>query len=263
MRTGLTLKLFQVDAFASRPFEGNPAAVCPLDDWLPDELMQSVAAENNLSETAFFVNEGNTYRIRWFTPTTEVDLCGHATLATAFVLFNELGEITDTLRFQSRSGPLSVARQGQQLVLDFPAQPPAACEVPDALSESLGRSPLACFRHDDYVLVYDDEAFVRSVAPDLHRLSDVDCRGVIITSAARDYDFVARFFGPRSGVPEDPVTGSAFTELAPVWADRLGKTSFSARQVSARGGDVRCELRGDRVLISGSAVCVMRGTLHL
>ncbi len=255
--------MYQVDAFAARPFEGNPAAVCPLESWLPDDLMQSIAAENNLSETAFVVREGDGYRIRWFTPTIEVDLCGHATLATAWVLFNKLGVPGDVLRFESRSGVLGVELDGDRLVLDFPAQVPSPCDVPDALVDSLQRAPVDCLRHDDYVLVFDDETFVREVTPDLHRLAEVDCRGVIITSQARDYDFVARFFGPRAGVPEDPVTGSAYTVLAPVWADRLGKTSFKARQVSARGGDVHCELKGDRVSIAGTAVCVLEGTLQL
>ncbi|MEM1176172.1 MAG: PhzF family phenazine biosynthesis protein [Pseudomonadota bacterium] len=258
-----SLSQYQIDAFAARPFEGNPAAVCPLDDWLPDDLMQSIAAENNLSETAFFVPEADGYRIRWFTPTTEVDLCGHATLATAWVLFNRLRHDGGLIRFRSRSGPVSVRRDGDKLVLDFPAQPPAPCPVPPALVESLQKTPDACFRHDDYVLVYDDESFVRGVTPDLARLAEVECRGVIITSPSASYDFVARFFGPRAGVPEDPVTGSAFTQLAPVWAERLGKTAFSARQVSARGGDVDCELRGDRVLIAGTAVCVLEGRLSV
>ena len=234
--------MYQVDAFAARPFEGNPAAVCPLDAWLPDDLMQAIAAENNLSETAFVVREGDGYRIRWFTPTIEVDLCGHATLASAWVLFNRLGTTGNVVRFESRSGVLGVERDGDRLVLDFPSQVPAPCDVPVALLDSLQRAPVACLRHDDYVLVFDDETFVREVTPDLHRLAEVDCRGVIITS---------------------PVTGSAYTVLAPVWAERLGKTQFSARQVSARGGDVYCELRGDRVSIAGTAVCVLEGTLKL
>ncbi|MEM6513177.1 MAG: PhzF family phenazine biosynthesis protein [Pseudomonadota bacterium] len=257
------MKLFQVDAFARRPFEGNPAAVCPLESWPSEALMQAIAAENNLSETAFVVPETDGYRIRWFTPTIEVDLCGHATLASAWVLFHRLGHAKDMIQFLSRSGPLSVRRNGEHLTLDFPAQVPEPIAVPLALVDSLQREPVACYRHNDIVLVYDDEHFVRSVQPDLARLADVDTRGVIITAAAAEYDFVARFFGPRAGVPEDPVTGSAYTQLAPVWSERLGKSRFSARQVSQRGGDLLCELKDDRVLITGTAVCVLEGSLSL
>jgi len=255
------LSLYQVDAFAARPFEGNPAAVIPLDRWLTDAQMQAIALENNLSETAFFVPDDDGFAIRWFTPTVEVDLCGHATLASAHVLFSELGLDRDAIRFNSRSGPLSVSRNGSRITLDFPLQTPLSCATPDCLVDALERAPVATFKFDDYVLVYDDEEFVRHVSPDLRRLAEAECRGVIVTAASSEYDFVCRLFAPRCGVDEDPVTGSAFTQLAPVWRDRLSKAQFSARQVSARGGDVDCAIEGDRVLISGRAVTYMTGTI--
>jgi PhzF family phenazine biosynthesis protein len=256
--------LYQVDAFASRAFEGNPAAVCPLGHWLPDELMQAVAAENNLSETAFLVPEGDGYAIRWFTPEAEVDLCGHATLASAFVLFNELGLDSDTVIFSSRSGPLPVTRDGALLTLDFPAQPPEACAMPVEVEAAFGGiQPVECLRSADLLVVFDNGDEVRSASPDIGSLARVPARGIIITALDEEYDFVARFFAPAVGVPEDPVTGSAYTELAPYWASRTGKTRFHARQVSRRGGDVTCELAGDRVLITGTAVGIMEGALNV
>jgi PhzF family phenazine biosynthesis protein len=259
----MKLTLFQVDAFASRVFEGNPAAVCPLNEWLPDEVMQSIALENNLSETAFFVPEGGEYAIRWFTPVAEVDLCGHATLASAWVLFNRLGHASDRLRFSSRSGPLEVARDGERLVLDFPAQPPRPCAAPPGLAEALGAEPLECLENVDLLAVLEDAETVRSLSPDFGRLAALDYRGVIVTAAGGGYDFVSRFFGPAVGVPEDPVTGSAHTKLVPFWASRLNRNRLEARQVSARGGNVSCRLRGDRVLIAGTAVPYLEGTIEI
>lgn len=259
----MQLDIYQVDAFASRPFEGNPAAVCPLREWLPDELMQSIAMENNLSETAFFVPGDDGFAIRWFTPVAEVDLCGHATLASAWVLFHRLGHRSDTVRFTSRSGPLKASRAGDLLELDFPSQPPRPCPAPGGLAEALGAEPRECLEFVDLLAVYDDPQQVLEAAPDMAALSALDYRGIIMTAPSDEQDFVSRFFGPAVGVPEDPVTGSAHTKLTPYWARRLGKQKLRARQVSARGGDLLCTLQGGRVLIAGGAVLFMQGTLEL
>ena len=259
----MQIDIYQVDAFASRPFEGNPAAVCPLDTWLPDSLMQSIALENNLSETAFFVPEGDGYAIRWFTPLAEVDLCGHATLASAWVIFHRLGHGEGAIRFASRSGPLTVNREGDLLELDFPAQPPVPCPVPDGLAGALGAEPRECLEFVDLVAVFDDPEDVLQAAPDMAALAMLDYRGIIITAPSAKYDFISRFFGPAVGVPEDPVTGSAHTKLTPYWSQRLGKKQLKARQVSARGGDLECTLAGDRVLIAGRAVLFLQGTLEV
>jgi PhzF family phenazine biosynthesis protein len=234
-----------------------------LDTWLPDEVMQSIAAENNLSETAFFVADGDGFEIRWFTPTTEVDLCGHATLASAFVLFRILDFAGDTVVFNSKSGPLPVSQDGDRFVLDFPAQSPQPCATPTGIIEAFGVTPLECLRAVDYVLVFENAEQVALADPDIEKLRNVDCRGVIISAAAQDYDFVARFFGPNAGVDEDPVTGSAYTKLVPYWAEKMDKTKFRARQVSERGGDLYCELAGERVLIAGTAVKFMQGQIQI
>jgi PhzF family phenazine biosynthesis protein len=257
------LTLYQVDAFAAKPFEGNPAAVCPLDSWLSDRLMQQIAMENNLSETAFFVPVDTGFHIRWFTPVREVDLCGHATLASAHVLFNHLEYASEQISFESRSGNLTVRRRQDMLELDFPAQPPVACQTPDAISRAFAQSPLECLAAEDYILVFDSEASVTEANPDLTLLSQLDLRGVAITAKSERCDFVSRFFAPKYGIDEDPVTGSAFTQLTPYWANQLDKTRMSARQVSRRGGDVTCELVKDRVKISGEAVTYLIGTIIL
>ena len=259
----MELTLYQIDAFASKVFEGNPAAVCPLDQWLPEAVMQSIANENNLSETAFFVPDGDGFRIRWFTPASEVDLCGHATLASAFVLFNLLGYAKDRVEFASNSGPLIVRRDADRLVMDFPAQPPVACDIPEALEKAFDMTPVACLKSKDYLVVFENEAGVRSVKPDFSQLMRLDLRGVIITAPSANYDFVARFFGPKLDVPEDPVTGSAYTQLAPYWVSKLGARRFRARQVSARGGEVTCEVVGDRVHIAGTAVKYLEGRIKI
>lgn len=259
----MKLKIYQVDAFARQAFEGNPAAVCPLDAWLPDAVMQSIAIENNLSETAFFVAEENRFSIRWFTPATEVDLCGHATLASAFVLFECEGYQDEQIHFDSKSGDLSVSREGDLLVLDFPAQPPEPCETPDQVLAAFDATPVECLRSSDLIVIYEDEAFVRSVTPDIEKLRAVDSRGIIISAASAEYDFVARFFGPRVGIDEDPVTGSAYTQLVPYWAKKLGKKRFHAKQVSDRGGELFCELADDRVLIGGRAVKYLEGIIEI
>jgi PhzF family phenazine biosynthesis protein len=259
----MKLPIYQVDAFAERPFEGNPAAVVPLRAWLPAQLMQAIAAENNLSETAFFVPSGTGFDIRWFTPLAEVKLCGHATLATAFVLYHYLDYAEEEVRFDSLSGPLSVRRIDRLLQLDFPAQAPVRCELPGALAAALGREPIACYSHDDLLAVFASEADIAAIKPDFGLLASLETRGVIVTAPGDDVDFVARFFAPRVGVPEDPVTGSAYTQLTPYWAERSGKTCFRARQLSARGGNLHCELDVDRVHIAGTAIGYLRGEIEV
>jgi len=259
----MELTLYQIDAFTDQVFKGNPAAVCPLTAWLPDELMQSIAAENNLSETAFFVPEEEAYAIRWFTPAAEVDLCGHATLASAWVLFNCLGFEGDRVRFTSRSGPLSVSRDGDGLVMDFPAHPPHPCTTPIEIVEAFGMTPVECLQHDDYLVIFDDEETVLRADPKIDILAGLDSRGVIISAPSDEYDFVSRFFAPAVGIPEDPVTGSAHTQLTPYWAARLGKQQLRAKQVSARGGELNCTLQGERVLIAGHAIKYLQGVLEV
>lgn len=255
--------IFQIDAFADRPFAGNPAAVAILQEWLPDHLMQAIALENNLAETAFLVKEAGGWHIRWFTPELEIDLCGHATLASAFVVFNELKEPGDCLHFASMSGALSVERRGDLLVLDFPSRPPVPCEAPAGLFAALGMTPRAVAKARDHFLVMDSEAEVAALRPDFAALDKVDSFGMIVTAPGDAVDFVSRFFTPAAGIPEDPVTGSAHCTLIPYWAERLGKTRLSARQISRRGGDLDCELCGDRVRIGGRAVKVLQGEFLL
>lgn len=257
----MKLDIYQVDAFSARPFGGNPAAVCPLTEWLPDELLQNIAAENNLSETAFFVPRGEVYELRWFTPQVEVDLCGHATLATAWVLIHALGDAPSVLRFATRSGELRVTREGDELAMDFPARTPQACEPPAGLLEALGLSRADVFVTDDYIVQVEDEAQVLALKPDFARLKGLPKRGVAVTAKSTRFDFVSRWFGPNVGVDEDPVTGSAHTSLAPFWAARLGKHHLSAEQGGQRRGQLRCELKGERVIISGKAVLYLQGTI--
>lgn len=256
-----TLRQYQIDAFAKRVFEGNPAAVVPLDEWLADATMQAIATENNLSETAFFAPEGDAYRLRWFSPAGEIDLCGHATLASAYVLFELRGYSGKTIAFDTRSGRLIVERQSELLSMDFPATPAQVYPAPTALLAGLKRKPIEVLAADDYFAVYESEDDIRSLAPDLAELSKLDRRGVCITAPGKSVDFVSRFFGPKWGIPEDPVTGSAHCTLAPYWAERLGKTRFIARQLSRRGGELHCELRGERVTISGYAVKFLEGDI--
>jgi len=259
------LPIYYVDAFASRVFRGNPAAVCPLEAWLPDATMQAIAQENNLSETAFFVPRGDGgFELRWFTPACEIDLCGHATLASAYVLFEELDHSGDVIAFHSpRSGALSVARDGARLALDFPARPPQPHARGDQLASALGVPPAEVHRSDRWLAVYAREAEVRAIAPDAVRLAPFD--KIIVTAPGDDgdIDFVSRFFAPGVGILEDPVTGSAHCTLIPYWARRLGKASLRARQVSARTGELWCEHRGERVRISGHAACYLRGTIQV
>ena len=259
----MNLKQYQVDAFASAPFTGNPAAVCPLEDWLSDDLLQAIAEENNLSETAFFVASGGNYALRWFTPTSEVDLCGHATLAASQIVFDFLKDPNPTIHFETRSGLLSVKRHGELLEMDFPAEMPQPCSSSEVLTAGLGLPPIELLCAFDYVAIFRDEAEIRAINPDFTILSQVDLRGVIVTAPGSDTDFVSRFFAPKLGVLEDPVTGSAHCELAPLWLSRLAKNPLSARQVSRRGGDLECKVEGDRVHIRGRAVTVMETEIFL
>ncbi len=258
--------IYQVDAFTSAVFGGNPAAVCPLEAWLDSATLQAIAAENNLSETAFFVDGGDAYHLRWFTPQVEVDLCGHATLASAFVLSECLGVTREALEFETASGRLRVTRDSEgRFVLDLPARAPAPWEAPPALAAGLGGEPEQVLMARDCLALFGSEREVRQLAPDSEALKAIDCLGVIVSAPgdAADVDFVSRFFAPRAGIAEDPVTGSAHCTLTPYWAKRLGKNRLAARQVSARGGELFCELRDDRVLVAGEARLYMEGSLTL
>ena len=259
----MRLPLYHVDAFTSRVFGGNPAGVVPLSSWLDDATLQSIAAENNLSETAFFVGGSGRYAIRWLTPQTEVDLCGHATLASAFVIFTRLEPGLEGVEFSSKSGTLRVTRAGDLLALDFPARPARQVDLTGALQAALGARPKEVWAARDLMAVYETEDEVRDLKPDLPLLSAFDSFAVLVTAPGRKSDFVSRFFAPRQGVPEDPVTGSAHCTLVPYWAKRLGKSKLHALQVSARGGELFCEDRGDRVSIGGRAVLYLEGTLEV
>lgn len=261
----MRIPLYHIDAFADGPFTGNPAAVCPLDSWLPETVMQAIAAENNLSETAFFVPEGEGWRLRWFTPTTEVDLCGHATLASAYVIFNVLAPDRRHVVFHTeKAGDLAVTRDGELLALDFPARPPAPCAAPPALGAALSRQPTAVLAARDYLAVYDDPDDVAALVPDFAAIAALDRFAVIVTAPGHgEIDFVSRFFAPAQGVDEDPVTGSSHCTLIPYWAGRLGKTRLVARQLSQRGGSLFCSLAGDRVTIAGRAVLYLTGTIEI
>ena len=259
----MKLQIYQVDAFTSKPFAGNPAAVVPLDAWLPDKTMQSIALENNLSETAFFVRGDDGYELRWFTPAFEIDLCGHATLASAHVLFNELGAKEDVLRFHSKSGVLTVERKDGKLVLDFPSRPAAKADAPEGLFEAIGRVPKEVLRSRDYMLVYETEDDVRKISPDFSALARIPTHAVIVTAKGESCDFVSRFFAPEAGINEDPVTGSSHCNLIPYWSEKLGKSEMFARQISPRGGELYCELQGDRVKIGGNAVLYLKGEIYV
>jgi len=260
----MTIPIYQVDAFTLGPFSGNPAAVCPLDAWLDDDTMQNIAAENNLAETAFIVARDEVYDLRWFTPTVEVDLCGHATLAAGYVVLNHLRTDLNSVSFETISGKLIVTREGERLSMDFPARAPTPVSVSEALSEALGQAPSEVHLSRDILAVYDDEASVRKLSPDQVKLAALeDGFGVIATAKGDAVDFVSRFFVPKGGIAEDPVTGSAHCTLVPFWAERLGQSQLVAHQVSTRGGELHCELRGDRVIMSGQCVLFLTGSIHL
>ncbi len=261
----MRLKIYQVDAFTNKVFSGNPAAVCPLADWLPETLLQKIAMENNLPETAFYVKQEDLYQIRWFTPAVEVDLCGHATLATAFVLYQYEGHSGEEISFDSpRSGRLGVRRNGELITLNFPADSFQPVELSPVLTTGFNIRPLAAFKgKTDYMLVFEKEEQIRSLQPDFQKLAAVDARGIIVTAKGDQADFVSRFFAPRTGINEDPVTGSAHTTLAPYWTKELRKQELSAIQLSARTGYLQCRHMGDRVEISGRAVAYMVGEIEV
>jgi PhzF family phenazine biosynthesis protein len=254
----MKLPVYVIDAFTDRPFHGNPAAVCPLPRWLPDATLQSIAAEHNLAETAFFVPRGEEFDLRWFTPALEIDLCGHATVASAFALHRVMGDRRERWTFHSKSGPLQVSRDGEWFALDFPARPPAPCAAPPALARALGATPLEVGKGvRDLLARFASEADVRALRPDFAALATVETIGVIATAPGESADFVSRFFAPRAGINEDPVTGSSH------WSRQLGKKRLEARQISARGGELRCEDRGERVSIAGRAVLYLEGTIEV
>lgn len=259
----MTIPIYQADAFTDKLFGGNPAAICPLTEWLPDDTMQQIAKENNLAETAFFVKNEKGYLLRWFTPEYEIDLCGHATLASAHILFTELAYGSDTIHFDTvKAGTLTVKRDGDKYTMDFPSRPAIPIETPNGLVEALGGAePTAILRSRDYFVVYDTEDDITELAPDMFALSKMDTVGIIVTAPGNNSDFVSRFFAPGAGIPEDPVTGSAHCNLIPYWAKIFGKDKLHAYQLSARKGELWCELKGDRVLMSGKAVTYLRGEI--
>jgi predicted PhzF superfamily epimerase YddE/YHI9 len=259
----MKLPVFQLDAFTSRVFRGNPAAVVVMDRWLDDRTLQSIAAEHNLSETAFVIPGAAECPLRWFTPLVEVDLCGHATLGAADVLFRHYLAGRDTVSFTTRSGKLDVTRRSGFLAMDFPARPGRAIATDDALAAALGAAPREALLARDLLAVFESEADVQDFRPDLAKIASLDAFALIISAPGSDVDFVSRFFAPRAGVPEDPVTGSAHCTLIPYWARRLGKSELVARQLSARGGEIRCELRGERVVIGGDVVEYLRGEIDV
>lgn len=259
----MKIPIYQIDAFSNRVFAGNPAAVCPLEEWLEDSVLQAIAQENNLSETSFFVTEENGYHIRWFTPVAEVDLCGHATLAAAFVIFNYLEPSLSEVNFSSRSGKLTVVRENELLSMDFPSQPPLPCEAPKELVNGLRREPLEVLCSEDYFVLFSSEKQIRELNPDMGMLKKLDLRGVIVTAKGNKVDFVSRFFAPKFGIDEDPVTGSAHCALTPYWTNKLKKKNLHAHQVSQRGGELFCKDCGDRVKISGRAVKFMEGSIAI
>ena len=261
----MKLKIYQVDAFTNSLFSGNPAAICPLDSWLEDTVMQKIAMENNLAETAFYVKKDNQYELRWFTPTVEVDLCGHATLASAYILFFHENHKENTIRFYSpRSGILTVTRQDDLLTLNFPADP--------VISDPISPDIISCFNHapqeaflgkSDLLLIYDNEEEIKTLVPYFENIKKINVRGIIVSSKGKEADFVSRFFAPQSGVDEDPVTGSAHTTLTPYWSQQLGKIHLSARQLSSRGGELKCTYLGDRVEISGQGRLYLSGEIFI
>ena len=258
----MQLRIYQVDAFTHQLFCGNPAAVVPLEEWSADDVLQNIAAENNLSETAFFTREKGELHLRWFTPVAEVDLCGHATLATAHVLWQHLGYQTDEISFNSRSGKLGVTKNSDNYTLNFPSDKLTKVETPEIARKALGAKPIECFQgREDYLLAFENQAAIAALTPDFQQLTKLGGRGIIATAPGDDVDFVSRCFFPSYGINEDPVTGSAHTTLTPYWSKKTGKPELVARQISRRGGQLTCLLAGDRTFISGRAVTYMTGTI--
>jgi PhzF family phenazine biosynthesis protein len=261
----MTIPIYQVDAFTSKLFGGNPAAVCYLQQWLTENKMQEIAQENNLAETAFFLNDGDNYKIRWFTPKSEIDLCGHATLATAHILFTTLEYKKDVVQFETMSaGKLAVQKTQDKYTMDFPSRPAIHVEIPRGLSQALSNvEPIEILKSRDYLLVYESEQQIRDISPDFSALMNFDTLGVTVTAPGDHVDFVSRFFAPKVGIPEDPVTGSAHCSLIPYWANKLKKNKLHAYQLSNRRGELWCELKNDRVLMSGNAVTYLKGEIFV
>ncbi len=260
----MELKIYQIDAFTERLFCGNPAAVVPLEKWLPDSLMQKIAMENNLSETAFFIASGEKFHIRWFTPTTEVNLCGHATLASAHVIFNHLNYNKKEILFESRSGILKVKNENGRIVLNFPTSSLNEIDIPENMEQAFGGKPEKYFEGtEDNMLVFNGEEEVKSLQPDFSYIKTLGTRGIIVTAPSEEFDFVSRFFAPQQGIDEDPVTGSAHTMLIPYWSGRLGKQNLKAKQVSSRGGILYCTFLGERVEIGGKAITYLAGNISV
>lgn len=261
----MQIPIFQVDAFTNIVFGGNPAAVCPLEYWLPDGIMQKIALENSVAETAFFINCDDGYEIRWFTPEIEMDLCGHATLAAAHVIARHLNHSLSTIRFQSKSGELTVTIEKQLITLNFPSRKPEPSEAPQVILDAFEVKPLKILKSRDYLLVFDNEETIRDLMPNRSILDQInlDPGGVIVTAPGRDVDFVSRFFTPQASIFEDPVTGSAHCSLIPYWGKRLGKESMVAKQLSPRGGEIFCKDLGDRVFISGEAITYLEGRISI
>ncbi len=259
----MKIPYYHINAFASQAFAGNPAGVCLLDAWLADDVMQSIAAENNLSETAFLVKQGSSYEVRWFTPSVEIDLCGHATLASGHVIFEYVDHGSVRIEFLSKSGELSVEKRDNLLFLDFPSRKPETCEPPAGIDAIFGISPTDVLCSRDLLLVFDDEHIIRQLTPDFNAIAQLGHFALIATAPGENSDFVSRFFAPGAGIPEDPVTGSAHCTLIPYWSERLRKTELHAFQLSKRGGELFCVDRGERVLIGGQAVTYMSGTIEI
>ncbi len=261
----MRIPIFQVDAFSSKKFGGNPAAVMPMENFLPDDVLQAIAAENNLAETAFLLADGDDYRIRWFTPLVEVPLCGHATLASAAVVMEKLEPERRRVVFHSASGPLTVTRTETSYVMDFPARPSKLISTPDEIVDALGTTPLAVFENTfNYMVLLEDANTVRTLSPDMTRITNLDRPGIIVTALGDGpYDFISRYFAPAKGIPEDPVTGGAHCMLVPYWAKQLGKTELFAYQASKRGGEIICRLVADRVHLEGACVFYLKGEVEL
>jgi len=259
----MKLKIYQIDAFANEIFEGNPAAVCPLEKWIDDSLMQKIAAENNLSETVFFVKEDESYHIRWFTTSAEENLCGHATLASAYVLFEILYYSKEVITFHSKSGILKVSKENDLYTLNFPLNNVTQIPLEDKFLDAFNIKPIESYKSMDYLFVFEKEEDIYNLIPNFELIKTFDLRGVIVTAKSSQYDFICRFFDPNCGVPEDPVTGSAFTQLVPYWSKILKKDEFKAKQVSKRGGEVFSKLKEDRVFISGKAIKYLEGVIHV
>jgi PhzF family phenazine biosynthesis protein len=261
----MKIKLFQVDAFTNKLFRGNPAAVCITEKWIDEHLMQKIAMENNLSETAFIVKKNNQYQIRWFTPKIEVDLCGHATLASAHVIFNHYDYESDEISFNSiYSGKLIATRNGEYITLDFPVDKLNKVKPPNGLVNSIGKKPFEVYKgKEDYLLIYNGRDDIQNLSPDFNKLKNINTRGIIVTAKDDKYDFVSRFFAPALGINEDPVTGSAHTLLIPYWANKLNKNELIAKQLSKRSGILKCKFAADRVYISGKAKTFFIGEISI